>query len=83
MTLYKTYVKWLEEEPNVDVIIPIIKEDIAAKKLSPGDINSLRSRVMFIQKHGHAKYLKNDPVDILREIISEARVMGGCQGRVK
>ena len=79
----ETYIDWLEVEPNVDLIIPVIKEDIAANKLSKDEIDQLRSRVVFIKEHGHAEYLKNDPVKVLQQVIPEARVMGGCQGRVK
>lgn len=77
MTQYETYVKWLEVEPKVDLIIPSIKEDIVAKALTEEEVNVLRSRVMFIQQHGHAKYLANDPVDVLMEILPEAREVNG------
>jgi len=90
---YKFYVKWLQEEPNVDLIVPAIKEDIAKKNLSPQETDILRTRVVTIKKYGHEKYLELTPQKIALEIFggakllddsdSEERVKGGCCDRVR
>lgn len=85
---YQTYIQWLEVEPNVDLIVPAIKEDIASAKLTKAEIDALRSRVMYIKTHGHTKYLENDPVEIAKELFESLieaieRESGSCQARVK
>lgn len=85
---YKTYIDWLQVEPNVDLIVPSIKEDIASAKLTKAEVDALRSRVMYIKTHGHAKYLENDPVAIVKEMFEGSmevveREPGSCQARVR
>ena len=85
-TTYKTYIDWLQVEPNVDLIVPSIKEDIASAKLTKAEIDALRSRVMYIKTHGHAKYLENDPVAIVKEMFEgaiELRESHSCVNRIK
>ena len=90
---YKTFVEWLEKEPNVDLIIPAIKEDINKKELTTIEIDSLRSRVIAIKKYGHDNYLKLTPEQIGLEIFDDAivindkksdkRTIGNCCERNK
>lgn len=42
--------QWLELEPDTSLVVPAIKEAIAAKVLSTVEINALRSRVMDMDK---------------------------------
>lgn len=71
MTQYQTYIEWLQVEPNVELIVPAIKEDIAKALLTKSEIDALRSRVLFIKNNGHEAYLKNDPVQIAKEFFPE------------
>lgn len=86
---YQTYIDWLQVEPNLDPIISSIKDDIASAKLTKAEIDALRSRVMYIKTHGHAKYLENDPVAIVKEMfegsieLSGSEKVGGCVNRIK
>ena len=43
---YKIFLQWLEIEPNVELIIPAIKEDINDKKLDKEHIDHLREIVI-------------------------------------
>lgn len=87
MTEYQTIIKWLHKEPDVDLVIPYIQEQKAANTLTPIELDSLRTRVMFIKKYGHHEYQIASPGDIAREmfegskIISEERKRGGCHER--
>lgn len=72
---YKFYVKWLQEEPNVDLIVPAIKEDIAKKNLSPQETDILRTRVVTIKKYGHKKYLELTPHEIALQVFDGAKLL--------
>ena len=85
---YQNYIDWLQVEPNLDPIILSIKDDIAASLLTQPEIDALRSRVLYIKTYGHAKYLENDPVSIVREFFEGSielgeRQGGSCVNRVK
>jgi len=87
---YKFYVKWLQEEPNVDLVVPAIKEDIAKKNLTPQETDILRTRVVTIKKYGHEKYLKFSPEEIALEVFDQAKILndeqrerGNCCERIR
>ena len=67
MTRSKEYIfllEWLEKEPNVDLIVPYIKEvlgqviPVKAIKtdLQKNEVNFLRERVRMIKEKGHQEY---------------------------
>jgi hypothetical protein len=87
---YKFYVKWLQEEPNVDLVVPAIKEDIAKKNLTPQETDILRTRVVTIKKYGHEKYLKLTLEEVALKVFDEAKILndeererGNCCERIK
>ena len=87
---YKFYVKWLQEEPNVDLVVPAIKEDIAKKNLTPQETDILRTRVVTIKKYGHEKYLKFTLEEVALKVFDEAKILndeererGNCCERIK
>ena len=87
---YKFYVKWLQEEPNVDLVVPAIKEDIAKKNLTPQETDILRTRVVTIKKYGHEKYLKLTLEEVALEVFDEAKILndeererGNCCERIR
>ena len=87
---YKFYVKWLQEEPNVDLVVPAIKEDIAKKNLTPQETDILRTRVVTIIKYGHKKYLQLTPEEVALEVFDEAKILndeererGNCCERIR
>lgn len=80
ITEYETITEWLDKESNVDLVIPYIKEQIAAGTLAPLEIDALRTRVIHIKKHGH----KLEPVDLVLNMFEGSkRVEGSCCDRVK
>lgn len=84
MNEYQTIIQWLEKEPNIELVVPYIKEQIEAATLTEQEVNVLRDRIIMIKTHGHAKYLENDPTMVLEQVIPECvRVPGNCQARVK
>jgi hypothetical protein len=80
---YQTYIEWLQVEPDINLIIPSIKEDISKALLTQPEIDALRSRVLYIKNHGHAKYLENDPVSIVREFFEGSMEVVERQARIK
>ena len=87
---YKFYVKWLQEEPNVDLVVPAIKEDITKKNLTPQETDILRTRVVTIIKYGHKKYLQLTPEEVALEVFDEAKILndeererGNCCERIR
>jgi len=87
---YKFYVKWLQEEPNVDLVVPAIKEDIAKKNLTPQETDILRTRVVTIKKYGHEKYLKLTLEEVALKVFDEAKILndeererGSCCERIR
>lgn len=72
---YKFYVKWLQEEPNVDLVVPAIKEDITKKNLTPQETDILRTRVVTIKKYGHEKYLKLTLEEVALKVFDEAKIL--------
>ncbi len=67
---YKFILEWLSKEPNVDLVIPYIKE----KKfdLPAHEVNWLRKRVVKIKKEGHENYCAN----MTQALIAAAEVFG-------
>ena len=53
---------WLTKEPNMELVIPYVKEKIASGELSEPQIDNLRKRVMMIEDIGHEAYLKEGHV---------------------
>lgn len=88
LTTYNLITEWLQREPDVDLIIPYIKEEIEANSLSNLEIDALRTRVVFIKKYGHEKYLEAGPDDIACEIFKGSkpvieRQKGSCSARIR
>lgn len=54
-------------------MVPAIKESIAAKALSPLEIDALRSRALFIKKKGHETYLTASPSEIALQVFEGSK----------
>ena len=73
---YKFIVQWLQKEPNPDLVVTYIKERKEKGFLSPVELDSLRHQVIDIKKKGHASYLEQDAMEIIRGLFPGAIDLG-------
>lgn len=81
---YVFLLEWLIKEPNVDLIVPHIKqvlgqiEPVIKTDLKRDEVSWLRKRVVMIKDVGHEKYCENMTQAVLaaEEVFEGVRTLG-------
>lgn len=73
-TEYEFINKWMQHEPNIDLIVPYVQE--VKSKMSNREVNKLRERFLYKKKHGHEAYLKWYFIDAAKEMGFDAKEIG-------